>query len=987
MPDSDWNRVQEVFLAAAELASDERRRFLDSACGEDPALRCEVESLLTYDESKGREISDAVESEVESLIGDPAAGSRFGPWRVVREIGRGGMGTVYLAVRDDAQFHQTAALKLVRYGMDTAELLDRFRRERQILANLDHPYIARLIDGGSTPQGRPYLVMEYVEGQTIEAWCAARNLSIADRCRLMLKVCEAVSYAHRNLVVHRDLKPGNILIVEDGSPKLLDFGVAKLLAPESDAEAKLTIPWARPLTPAYASPEQVRGQAVTTATDVYSLGAILYELLSGSQAHRIGSPSPVEVERVICRTTLLRPSAAIADQVPGASRLRRQLSGDLDNIVLMAMRREPERRYSSADEFAADLRRQLAGRPVRARPDSVGYRAGKFARRNRLALVAAALVMLSLIGGMVASLAEARRADVARRAAENLRLVAEREHQSADRQRDSAVRERARAESEAARARLEEQRAQERLSAMVALANRSLFDIHSQIEHLPGATEARRSIVRSTLQYLEELARGAQDDERLRLAVAAGYLKLGDVQGYPLGPSLGDTVGALSSYRKAQEFLMPLRREHPLDPQVLAIRVDLARRMGAILEQAGKRDQELGYLRAAVPDAIALARLRPNDPDSREREGLIYESMAEAVRLRDTRESLVWSRKCLASFTALAARFPDRDSVLKGVSDAHSQRGTLLNTMGDVRGSIAELKECAAVRERLVARHPHDVVYRRNLMLIYAHIGAVLGSPLVPSMGDLEGARAWYRKAVAIAEESARGDPADLTAQYDVGAATLRLATVDVPPSGLPESLALLRKAETIIESALRASPDSLRYKRDLALAWEYIGHRLRALGRVPEALEAYRRALALSEEMLAVQVADRGAYSEALASGAAVALALAMEGNRQAALDQARATMQRAQGSAAAADDPVLRRYHVAKTWVRMARVYQALSKHGNSPRADMAAAQAAAEHAIDEIHTAAAAGNDATYVLVIKEAQAMIAECDAAGSSAPRR
>lgn len=393
----NWERIQGLFLQAMEMSPGERARFLDSACAGAADLRREVESLIAYDSVAGHNVDEAVEHTVKSLFAsEDVTGTRLGAWRVLQEIGHGGMGTVYLASRDDDQFRKVVALKVVKRGMDTAELLDRFRRERQILAHLDHPYIARLIDAGNTPQGQPFLVMEYVQGKAIDVYCGEQGIDIEGRCRIFLKVCEAVSYAHRNLVIHRDLKPGNILVTADGSPKLLDFGLAKLLDTEIDPKQSPTISEGRLLTAEYASPEQVRGELVGTATDIYALGAILFEVLTGVKAQRLDSHSPAELDRVICQTEVPPPSACVA---PARAGLRKRLCGDLDNIVLMAMRKEPERRYSSVDLFAEDIQRHLEARPVTARPTSFAYRFSKYARRNRLWLTAGSLILVSLVCG------------------------------------------------------------------------------------------------------------------------------------------------------------------------------------------------------------------------------------------------------------------------------------------------------------------------------------------------------------------------------------------------------------------------------------------------------------------------------------------------------------------------------------------------------------------------------------------------------------
>src|SRR5271166_5530412 len=408
---SEWDRIQSIFLQAIDRRPEERSAFLDGVCEGDLDIRREVESLLAHDDSASdAQIAGALQDTTQSLLDSEENIGPLGPWRVIKAIGRGGMGRVYLAARDDDQFRKLVAVKLVKRGMDTSDLLDRFRRERQILAQLDHPYISRLIDGGSTSQGQPYLVMEYVEGRPIDTYCNQEGLGLRDRLRLFLKVCEAVSYAHRNLVVHRDLKPGNILVSSDGSPKLLDFGVAKLLDPENNPSLTRTDAGGRLLTPEYASPEQMRGTFVNTASDIYALGAVMYELLTGAKAHTFDSRSPAEMERVVCELPIRLPSERVLSNNP---HLSKELAGDLDNIILKAMRKEPEQRYSSVDLFTKDIGRYLDGMTVTARPPSLTYRVGKFARRNRIALGLAAVVVISLVAGTWISLVQAHRARLA----------------------------------------------------------------------------------------------------------------------------------------------------------------------------------------------------------------------------------------------------------------------------------------------------------------------------------------------------------------------------------------------------------------------------------------------------------------------------------------------------------------------------------------------------------------------------------------------
>jgi len=517
-----WKHVQELFLEAVDLPPREQAAFLATACASDLELRREVESLLESDARQPCELEAAVEDLAQSVLSDGAAGDlRLGPWRLGRKLGKGGMGTVYLATRDDRLYEQQAAIKLVNPGMDTVGMLARFRHERQILAGLDHPYIARLIDGGSAPDGRPYLVMEYVEGEAIGDYCRNLGLNVRQRCELFLKVCEAVSYAHRSLVVHRDLKPGNIFITGEGVPKLLDFGVAKLV--ESDRDTSFTsMHGDRMLTPDYASPEQVRALPVTTATDVYSLGAILFELLTGLKAHRLTDSTPSEMERAICETEMSRPSAVAVHGPVVVRGWARQLVGDLDNIILMAMRKEPERRYASVERFAADIRRYLDGHPVEARGAGFGYRAKKFARRNWLAVAAAAAVFASLSLGIVLTAVEARRANAAQAAAmaESLR---------ARQERDRAIQAESAAEQERNRAVTAEQTAQKERKAAEAVTNFVRNDVigRANPNNRSSADPTLRAALDAAASNIEGKFKGQPEVEtRIRMTIAESYFGL-----------------------------------------------------------------------------------------------------------------------------------------------------------------------------------------------------------------------------------------------------------------------------------------------------------------------------------------------------------------------------------------------------------------------------------------------------------------------------
>src|ERR1041385_1906001 len=396
-----WRQVEEIFQAALDLSPDDRKRYVSDVCREDSDLRRDVESLLSQYDSAGELLDEpaygntelsVLESFVEEK--DPMLGRRLGAYRIEKEIGRGGMGAVYEAPRADNEFNKRAAIKLVKRGMDTDFILRRFRKERQILAALDHPHIAGLLDGGTTEDGLPYFVMEYIEGQPLYSYCDTHQLNVTERLKLFRAICDAVHYAHQKQVVHRDIKPSNVLVTSEGVPKLLDFGIAKLLNPQiaGDITHDPTATAMRLMTPEYASPEQVQGAPTTPSTDVYSLGVLLYELLTGHRPYRLVNRAPHEIARVICEESPTPPSVIITraedllpsffagDEVTTLKQLyttrggtlesiRRALVGDLDNIVMQALRKEPEWRYQTAAELRDDITRYLEGRPVSDLPD------------------------------------------------------------------------------------------------------------------------------------------------------------------------------------------------------------------------------------------------------------------------------------------------------------------------------------------------------------------------------------------------------------------------------------------------------------------------------------------------------------------------------------------------------------------------------------------------------------------------------------------
>jgi WD40 repeat protein/serine/threonine protein kinase len=499
-------QIRELFEAALERTAGERTLFVAGSAGADEDLRQAVERMLAADAS--------AEGPLDEKTTGPGANRRIGPYRIDRELGRGGMGTVYLATRADAVFSRQVAIKVIRSERVNPESVSRFQQEREILAGFDHPNIARVYDGGTTDDLRPFFVMEYIEGEPIDRYADQHKLNVTERLRLFESVCSAVRYAHQKLIVHRDLKPSNILVTPTGMVKLLDFGIAKLLAAGDLTGPLLTRLGDFPMTPEYASPEQVMGAAIHTSSDIYSLGVLLYELLTGQRPYRLENRILQEVTRVICHTEPAPPSKAIADNPADASsevregtsaRLKKRLEGDLDNIILKALQKEPERRYASVEQFGNDLERHLQGLPILARRDSFLYRTGKFVRRNRLTIAAGGLVLLSLTAGLIGTTWQARvahseriraerqaqaaalhagqaeghqrNAEAQREIAEQARLAAESEKKVSIEQRKIAERNRLEAELETYRAGLS--------SAQILIGMRKIDEARKQLLRTP----------------------------------------------------------------------------------------------------------------------------------------------------------------------------------------------------------------------------------------------------------------------------------------------------------------------------------------------------------------------------------------------------------------------------------------------------------------------------------------------------------------------
>jgi serine/threonine protein kinase/tetratricopeptide (TPR) repeat protein len=761
-----WQQVSDLLDQALRLSAAERSVYLAEFDVSDPELRREVESLLSSHEAAGVEflITPAMQTvldEREPAPRDTMLGRRLGAYQIVERLGEGGMGEVYRAFRADDQYRKQVALKVVRGGHDSGFVIRRFKNERQILASLDHPNIAHLLDGGTTEEGVPYFVMELIEGESIDQYCDHHELVTNDRLKLFLEVCSAVQFAHQRLIIHRDIKPGNILVTADGVPKLLDFGIAKILDSDAAGEGfERTVTQFQALTPGYASPEQIKGAPITTASDVYSLGVVLYELLTGHSPYRVTSRAAQNVTRAVCELEPEKPSSAVhrvanedAEEcahpvtpivirtVRDGSRekLARQLSGDLDNIVLMSLRKEPQRRYASVEQFATDIRRHLEDLPVIARKDTFRYRTTKFATRNKASLATIAIVVVVLV---VALLVTFREAQVARQQAEL--------------------------------ARQERTRAERRFNDVRTLANSLIFEVHDSIKDLPGATAARKLLVTRALDYLDSLSREAKGDASLQRELAAAYDRVGDVLGDTTAANVGDFDGAAQSYAKALAIRESLAAAYPADLKVQIELADEYWRLTTVQQNSG---DFAGALQTAQRSLLFVQKIVAgnNDPALQDRLAGAYWLTARLLEkngdfpgaLQDYRqgaairepiattveaklparthlvgdylgiakmlaqtghvdEAVPMSAKALNSMKEISEANPNNATLREYMAEAYNISGDLLEEKGDLAGALEDDIEANRIFRELMSVDPSNQLAAESFVFSDLSIGEVL---------------------------------------------------------------------------------------------------------------------------------------------------------------------------------------------------------------------------------------------------------------------
>ena len=794
MTPQTWKEIDSIVANALDLPEGERAAYLEEACAGKPGLRLEAESLRGMSTGAACLFTGDTAAERFDAMGEAAMlGRRVGAYVLRERIGRGGMGTVFRAERADDEFLKSVAVKLIAVGMHSSDMLNRFAVERQILATLEHPDIARLLDAGVTSDGLHYIVMEYVDGQVITDYCAARRLPVDEKLGLLRRVSMAVHFAHQHLIVHRDLKPANILVTGEGAPKLLDFGIAKLLSPEAGTHHHTLT--AIPMTPDYASPEQARGRPLTTASDVYSLGVILYELLAGRRPYRLEGGALEEVLKAVCEQEPPKPSTIAAES-------GEKPAPDLDAIVLKAMSKSPEERYASAEQFAADIDRYLAGLPVAARGTRWSYRARKFILRNKLALAGCAISLALTLAGTGGVVWQARIAD----------------------------RERALAER--------------RFNDVRDLANSVIFELHDAIKDLPGSTPARKVLVERALHYLDSLSREARGEMRLEAELAAAYERLGDVEGYPRSANLGDTAGALASFRKALAIRESLATQQPGSFEAQRARWADVARISECMAALGRHAEMAGFYRRELPIAEGYAHGRKETGIQEWLAGAYYSAATILLENGDLDEALRYYRMSA--------------SIREGISQPEGPleiRTRLVGCYGGIayvlalqrqfpRAVEAQRKAVMAM-EDLAGRNPGNTTIRQFHAQAYFYLGEFLGG-----QGRWKEALAAYHSARREYEALVAGDPRDVLTGRFLALTYRGLGGVLTSLGSAAPGIEYLRKSLGILDSLPTENPKNLDVFSSYADSYEGLGVASEALGRLREALTWYRRSQQIWEEV-----------------------------------------------------------------------------------------------------------------------------------------
>ncbi len=864
MNENKWKTIKENFSAILDLPENERAEFLGRET--DDEIRLEVEKLLAANEKVEGFIDKPILIE-QGIAGDPAKdtfiGKQIENYLILERIGTGGMGAVYLAERVNSDFKQKLALKIIKRGMDSEAILKRFAIERKILSTLKHPNIAQLLDGGISSEGLPFFVMELVEGKPLNQFCNESNLSLDARLEIFRQICSAVEHAHQNLIIHRDLKPSNVIVTNDGTPKLLDFGIAKLL---SDEDAETTATQAKIFTPEYASPEQILGKNVTTATDVYSLGVIFYELLTQHRPFETKGKSFEEIVKSVCQTEPTAPSLVSDTETQrrrdtenklqistnnAASPVRRvsasQLKGDLDNIILKSLRKEPSERYGSVQQLSEDIWRFRNGLPVLARPQTLGYRFGKYVKRHKVGVFAVGVVLLSLISGISIATWQA--------------VVAQRERAKAER----------------------------RFNDVRKLANTVLFDYNDGIEKLAGSIPIREKMVKDSLEYLDRLSSESDNTNDLQSELATAYQKVGDVQGAPFKANLGDYAGALESYKKSlaireklfekdtnnEKLKIDLGKNYQLVGNVSQLSSDIPAALenyhkafaiyNLITEKTRESQRNLATLHnryatslsasGNLPEAIEnnkkglaitneLIQANPNDNELKRDLGVSNLLLGDTiVKSGDFKQAMEYFRTAKSVFEPLLNA--ENDQSRRDLGVANERISDTLYKIGDTRGALEiQLKTLKEDEERLKTDQKNATT-KRDLAVDYYKVAR-----LQDDLGDFANAFSNQTKSVEISKESVRADPTNSEAQDDLANGYYTLASILENHGKLREALDYYKKTLVMAEERVKSEPENADQLGNLSESQLKVSDLSLKFGDKQTALDGYLKALKINQDL-----------------------------------------------------------------------------------------------------------------------------------------
>jgi len=796
MQTEQWGKIENYFHEALNLSPEERDPFLRKLEEQNPNLAATVKQLLNSHFESGLFLEHSVFDEMISFPDE-----RIGSWKIIRQIGKGGMSTVYLAERADGSFSRSVAIKFLHGFAPGQELYSRMRAEQKILASLDHPHICRLLDAGVHSNGRPYFIMEYIDGLSIDKWCADQNLSIEQRLELFIQVCEAVSYAHQRLIVHRDIKPSNILVDKKGTVKLLDFGIAKFVQ-SSDQDRPVTKTGMEIMTPEYASPEQFKNQPITTSADVYALGQLLYLMLTGTLPYNFDGKSSFEVGKIVTESIPEKPSEKVLELHQAASKgssfkglsspqVAKKLRGDLDNIILKALRNDRERRYQSAEQLKNDISNYIRDKPVSARRESFAYVSKKFFLRHKTSVIATGVAALMLIGLTLFSVWQA---DIA----ESQKEIAER--------RSDNIRE---------------------------MANSLIFDLHDSVVNLPGSTPIRENIVAEAVSYLDQLAATEGADTNLLLDLAVAYQKIGDVQGNPTNNNLGRPSDALESYQKGLGFVQTVLNSEPdhirgreLLANIYEKTADIQGELGNLSEahasmlnsmgiyknlseefpdnqyrqfsytisliklgdltgnpnfsNLGEREEALTIYQAAERVLLPIFNDQPDNVEYLKYMGILYERIGTVYESEQYIEEAIWSfEESMKLRRRLLEKAPYSTEYLRESAISHEKMADVHKSRNQLEESLYHYTEAHALFTRLADTDPKNSLAQRSLAISYIHLGDLFYHPDQPSFNNKSESREKFNQSRQILTNLNKDDNSDTRVDFLLGLVDQRLATIE----------------------------------------------------------------------------------------------------------------------------------------------------------------------------------------------------------------